>query len=299
MADDPIIIVDDKGVEHEFPPGFDPVRAAGIVRAQSGQRRDASAIGFDVNKWTDMASRFPEPIRKPAAAVGTFLGTLLEGASAPESIATLGVGRVPSAKPNYLAPSIRGPMNALGRTIEAGPTAGGRVGVIQRVLGRVLQLPKEPMAPGVEPHAPSVSGYGGPGSAGLNRGPLPQPSLDPHMPNVSGYGGPGSAGLNRGPLPQPSTAAIDRYAPSTSGYVAGEAPSAVSQAHPGFSMPQATYAAIPDKLTSVYGQWGLEGAGLQPGMRVTATNRAGQQAVHTVGRILNLPGGQQIAVIVK
>jgi hypothetical protein len=35
VTDEPIIIVDDTGTEHEFPAGFDPVRAAGIVRAAS------------------------------------------------------------------------------------------------------------------------------------------------------------------------------------------------------------------------------------------------------------------------
>ena len=35
MADEEVVIVDDQGTEHVFPAGFDPKKAAGIVRAQS------------------------------------------------------------------------------------------------------------------------------------------------------------------------------------------------------------------------------------------------------------------------
>lgn len=42
---DPVIIVDDSGVEHEFPPGFDPKKAAGIVRYRT-QAHPPSAEDF-------------------------------------------------------------------------------------------------------------------------------------------------------------------------------------------------------------------------------------------------------------
>lgn len=56
-------------------------------------REDTNILGFDQNKWTDMASKLPEkwhglPIRYPAAFAGSLAGTLGEALSAPEQVAT-------------------------------------------------------------------------------------------------------------------------------------------------------------------------------------------------------------------
>lgn len=56
-------------------------------------REDTNILGFDQNKWADMASKLPEkwhglPIRYPAAFVGSLAGTLGEAFSAPEQVAT-------------------------------------------------------------------------------------------------------------------------------------------------------------------------------------------------------------------
>jgi hypothetical protein len=61
------------------------------------KRQDTNAVGFDQDKWTNIASKFPEswhgiPIRQPAAFLGSLAGTALETISAPENIAAMGAG---------------------------------------------------------------------------------------------------------------------------------------------------------------------------------------------------------------
>ena len=78
---------------------------------------------------------------------------------------------------------------------------------------------------------------------------------------------------------------IDRYAPNTSGYSIPdprEMPVAPDTAPLPRGIPQGVYAQLPD------GSWGVQalaGHKLIPGETVNVMNRAGQAAVHTVGKI--------------
>ncbi len=83
-ADESVIIVDGDGAEHEFPAGFDPKRAASIVRG----RGEASFTGplsdlpserarhdptLNAQRIADQASKLPSRLQGPAAMVGTAL----------------------------------------------------------------------------------------------------------------------------------------------------------------------------------------------------------------------------------
>src|ERR1035437_5768605 len=93
-----------------FDPQNDPIhkvvnamKSAGETAKYKGDkpdlenRKDATAVGFDQDKWANEASKLPEswhgiPIRRPAAMAGSLMGTFLESMSAPENIAAMGAG---------------------------------------------------------------------------------------------------------------------------------------------------------------------------------------------------------------
>lgn len=82
MADEPVIIVDAKGTEHEFPAGFDPQRAAAIVRGQSQTPQSDSgglalaAVGNGIPAAARAATAFAE---SPTAA--KTIGAVARGAT--------------------------------------------------------------------------------------------------------------------------------------------------------------------------------------------------------------------------
>lgn len=94
MADEPVIIVDDKGEEHEFPAGFDPKRAADIVRRGPAimhvgpAEMLSGAVGHETNLSDDPTPKEPdtsmrlgrmlEPLAHPQT-LGDMTGLLIPG----------------------------------------------------------------------------------------------------------------------------------------------------------------------------------------------------------------------------
>lgn len=88
MAQAPeVVIIGDDGAEHVFPPGFDPKRAAAIVKG-GGTRGQQSVTPAPPRTWTDTAVDL-----LPAA--GGTLGGIVGGIGG--TVAGMGVGGVPGA----------------------------------------------------------------------------------------------------------------------------------------------------------------------------------------------------------
>ena len=68
MPDDPVIIVDASGTEHEFPSGFDPKKAAGIVRYRT-QTHPPSAEDFAPQSETSAGSELLNALKNFGRAV--------------------------------------------------------------------------------------------------------------------------------------------------------------------------------------------------------------------------------------
>src|SRR6266851_8324763 len=179
-------IVSFGGVRHRFPADAtdDEIRAAlggekPLVAPQTHPneevRQDRNVIGFDQDKWTNIASRLPEkvlgvPVRYPATFLGSLAGTALENLSAPENVATMGAagmaGRVPAlVRPGPLPTvAIRtGTVKALGAAADV--VSPDIVGVISprgaHVL-RVVQKLRDAMVKEPNTKAASTSSGAGP-----------------------------------------------------------------------------------------------------------------------------------------
>jgi len=83
------------------------------------RRKDSNIIGIDFDWIADHASRLPAALQQPVAAAAAFLGSVLQDASAPENVATLGAGnlggvsrlRAAAAEPiGPILPAIREPV---------------------------------------------------------------------------------------------------------------------------------------------------------------------------------------------
>mgnify|MGYP001564308303 CR=1 FL=1 len=121
MPQSPTIIVDAQGVEHEFPPGFDPVQAGAIVRARTSAPGDPleavrGATGISSNTLTDRAIR---ALPVGGATVGGFMGG---GRWNPLGMVTAGAGGVLGESAAQLANTVRGRMDLVP------PTLGEQVG---------------------------------------------------------------------------------------------------------------------------------------------------------------------------
>lgn len=146
-----VVIVGDDGTEHVFPAGFDPKRAAAIVRQAAPpkapvdleHRPDSQMFSIDRNWITDKASKLPtESARWYGAAAGSKLADVAEGLfGAPESV-LMGAGALkPSAlmpkelPVSYAATPIRDAIMQAGSIAEKAPGAGG----LTKLMGRMVQ----------------------------------------------------------------------------------------------------------------------------------------------------------------
>lgn len=66
--------------------------AVAAKQTVTAERKDANIIGVDHNWIADKASKLPEWARYPAAFAGSLIGSAAESLSAPENVATLGLG---------------------------------------------------------------------------------------------------------------------------------------------------------------------------------------------------------------
>lgn len=140
-----------------------PPKAAAMPAAATDKpRQDSNAVGVDhdwiVRKWADFASKHLGDKAAPIAAyIGTLLSdipaSILEAASAPESIATMGVGGVPAALPEeaarYASTPLAEHVQAAGRALQRVP-AGGKSGLVTRAIGSALEAVPTPMAAGYD-----------------------------------------------------------------------------------------------------------------------------------------------------
>lgn len=108
---------------------YKPAAPAPIGNDRS--RVDTNAVGVDQNWIADKASRLPESLRYPAAFAGSLAGTVLEGLTSPEAIATMGASKV-VPKP-YTGQT--GMLRGFGETVESLPGAG----VKTKTVGRLMQ----------------------------------------------------------------------------------------------------------------------------------------------------------------
>jgi hypothetical protein len=104
-----------------------PAPSVVTPRGNPETRMDTNAIGVNHDWIANRASQLPEPLRYPAAFAGSLLSHTLESLSAPESIATMGVGRLadPTAPlPNRAPTPIRNAIRAAGTELRQAPGAG-------------------------------------------------------------------------------------------------------------------------------------------------------------------------------
>ncbi len=144
MADQEVIIVDDAGTEHIFPPGFDPKRAAGIVRdrataaAAPSIPRDARGlpqVSADVQEGGP--SLFQRTVQgmvnpSPEMQLGMDVLPFAAGAIGP------GISRLRGAPPmavSHGATPVRDWIRTSGVVMEQAPAAGAT----GRFVGRLMQ----------------------------------------------------------------------------------------------------------------------------------------------------------------
>lgn len=114
-----------------------PRQSMGAVNGSERNRVDTNMIGFDHAKMADLASKLPEPLRYPAAFLGSLGGTALEAFSAPESVAMMGIGRVPARIPmavSHPPTPIRDAIRMAGAGLDT-PMANP----VTRMAGRVME----------------------------------------------------------------------------------------------------------------------------------------------------------------
>lgn len=142
MTDEPVVIVDEKGVEHEFPSSMDPVKAASIVRGQSKQpQSDSSAIGL--------------------AAVAPAAHELMRFGTSPTAAKTGGmVGRIAGAIAPMVQGAFHGPMGAVTGALESpmASWAGGKTGYFGT---QMLQSAARPISGALQAIAPAAARLSG------------------------------------------------------------------------------------------------------------------------------------------
>lgn len=150
MADDEFVIVDSAGQEHAFPAGFDPQRAAAIVRLDSTPKDNTGgeALGLTAAEpAANLATRFA--MSPTAARTGGVLGRIA-GAVAPPIAGAVSSGPAGFAKGLWSAP------------IDS--WAGGKVGYFGT---KMLQSAARPIGSALEtvaPYAHALSGAQGVGA---------------------------------------------------------------------------------------------------------------------------------------
>lgn len=251
-----VVINADDGTRHVFPPGFDPVKAAAIVRSQSqtAAPTPAPAGAWDhpiADAWEGVKTGlgkllpFGQPAPVPMAQQAAALKEQLKNAP-PLNFDPRVTGRAVVKSLSNITPKDLGEGAADLGAMYAGGKLAGAVEPTRVNIGQGLQtagdlvdlrqpfkalsvIGKKMEASGTaardaavsrDRYLPSTSGYDA-ADQGAPQGPLPQSTasmVDPHMPNVSGTP---DGGLPQGPLPQSTI--IDPHMPNTSGYIPGSA----------------------------------------------------------------------------
>ncbi len=175
--DEPVIIVDAEGVEHEFPPGMDPKRAAAIVKQKSAPAPNMQAKGGDTingqdpNAEPSFFTRLGGMMESAASpdSLGDFLqliipSSLMKGAAAERGVATIGKGVEKAGditlkagegmkSPSLMmagADALNGGDLMRPAAIAAAPYATRGAGRVMRGAGRILQKGQDkPPVPGV------------------------------------------------------------------------------------------------------------------------------------------------------
>jgi hypothetical protein len=137
MEQEPVVIVDAEGVEHEFPPGMDPKRAAEIVRSKAGQAQTLTADRPQHDRRAPQTNLSDDPTQEEPSFF-TRLGGALEGSAnlqGDSKLGTLGniLGLILPSKMMSGAGAERG-MAAAGRGVE-------RTGDITLAAGQKLKGP--------------------------------------------------------------------------------------------------------------------------------------------------------------
>lgn len=134
-----VVIVDDSGTEHVFPPGFDPVRAGAIVRAQTTPHQDTHG-GL--------------PLAATSAAIPAVANGLMELATNP------GVAKAGSLV-GQLVGGVEGAMHGGPMGAAGGVWTGGKAGWFTSKLMQRLASPAASVAEKVAPYAPTLMSIGG------------------------------------------------------------------------------------------------------------------------------------------
>ncbi len=145
--DEPIIIVDDAGTEHEFPAGFDPQRAAAIVRGQSPSSQPSTKSALS------MATA------KPGISVAANLSArMATSPTLPKTAATIGriIGGVAPPIGGAMVGGVPGFLAGIGAAAH-GSWAGGKTGWHS---GKLMQSVATPVARGLSAAAPYAQSLG-------------------------------------------------------------------------------------------------------------------------------------------
>lgn len=253
MQDEPIIIVDDAGNEHEFPAGFDPKRAGEIVRKQTAATAPAPAKASTLPQgvmsnedWAKLtAGEKMQNLLKWAGKVvgGTFMGpagaeavdhpvATLAGAALPLGLGAAGRSALPLVAPaaRATATAIENPLVSTG----IGAVTGGYHGGVQGALTGAA--------------AGAVTGLAGGRRTAralrnvANRVDPPPPRATPNKIDVAG-------GMSRAAQPTAPVAAAP--APPVASPPVAPAP----QAAPAAAQSAATRAAAPTHPAPAYQGW--------------------------------------------
>ena len=129
---DPVVIVDKQGVEHEFPPGFDPKRAADIVR-----RRNADTYRGPDTYLGGVLQSVQDTARETGRGVMTGIGQAFYPTRIPDMLTMLSLPFNPSAQADLLrsGPAIAEGLWAMRPSMDpnppatsiSNPTTGGQV----------------------------------------------------------------------------------------------------------------------------------------------------------------------------
>jgi hypothetical protein len=131
--DDPVVIVDDQGTEHEFPAGFDPKTAAAIVRAKSAPA--GMMQGADTGEGP--APSQPRTLRNTVADVGTGMIKGLGSSIASLGESAVNAGMVPGVTPAAFNSDLRHPIF---QKTDAATTASNTPQRVGKVIEGVLEM---------------------------------------------------------------------------------------------------------------------------------------------------------------
>jgi hypothetical protein len=214
-----VVIRGEDGHDHVFPPGFDPKRAASIVRMQSGKVQPGPNVFAQMGPRPSGGYNISDA---PEGAVSQTIRGMVE--PSPEMQAAMDV-----------LPLVPAAVAAGARVLPSAQTV--RSGL--RVVGQGLQnydvtRPAKPIGEALD-------------YLGRQR---PVAGVEPMMPNTPGYV-PGAPAAPQGPMP--TTAVIDRYAPNTGGVAPASPPGGGAGAAAGPPMPpsmpsEARYAELMQKF---------------------------------------------------